>query len=72
MYPHISLKSKAVDDGDQPFDAVQRCASDGPIGEDMAAAPREDRVECGDRVSGAGHGDEVERFEEARRRGQEG
>lgn len=32
----------------------------------MTSPPGENGVECGDRVSGSGHGDCVERFKEAR------
>ena len=37
----------------------------------MASPPGENSIECGDRVSGSGHGDCVERFKEARGGGQE-
>lgn len=38
----------------------------------MASPPGENGVECGDRVSGSGHGDCVKRFEEAGGGGKEG
>lgn len=72
MNADIGLEPKTVDDGDEAFDAVQRGAGDGAVGEDVAAAAREDRVEGGDGVGGAGHAAGVEGLHEARGGHQEG
>ncbi len=72
MDADVGLEAEAVDDGHEAADAVEGCAGDGPVGEDVAAAAGEDGVEGGDGVGGAGHGDGVEGLEEAGRGGQEG
>lgn len=72
MDPDVGLEAETVDDGDQAADAVEGGAGDGAVGEDVAPAAGEDGVEGGDGVGGAGHGDGVEGFHEARGGGQEG
>ena len=72
MDADVGFEAEAVDDGDEASDAVEGCPGYGAVGEDVASSSGENGVECRDRVGGAGHGDGVERFEEARGGGQEG
>ena len=72
MDPDVRFEAEAVDYGDEAPDAVEGGPCYGAVGKDMAASFGEDGVECGDGVGGAGHGDGVERFEEAGGGGQEG
>ena len=72
MDPDIGFEPKAIDYRNEAPHAVERGTGDGTIGEDVAPAPGEHRVEGGDGVGGAGHGDGVEGFHEAGGGSQEG
>lgn len=60
----VRLEAEAVDDGNQAVDAVERRAGDRAVGEDVAAAAREDVVYFHLRVDGARDGHGVQRFHE--------
>ena len=72
MDADVGLEAETVDDGDQALDGVKRGAGDGAVGQDVAAAAREDGVEAGDGVRGAGHADAVDGLHQARRGHEEG
>lgn len=69
--PHVRFEAEAVDDRHQAAHAVQWCARQRAVREYVSAPPREDGVEGRDGIGGAGHGDQVQRFEQARGRRQE-
>ena len=72
MDAHVGLEAEAVDDGHEAAHAVERGAGQRAVREDVAPAPGEDGVQGRDRVGGAGHRDEVQRFEQAGGGGEEG
>ena len=72
MNPDVGFEAERVDNRYQAPNAVEGCAGDGPVRQDVAAAAGENSVEGGDGVGGAGHGDGVEGFEEAGGGGEEG
>lgn len=67
----LRLEAEAVDDGDEALGAVQRRARDGPVDEDVAAAPRQQVVDLADGVVVARHADRVDRLHQPRARHQE-
>ncbi|KAI4150679.1 MAG: hypothetical protein LQ340_003954, partial [Diploschistes diacapsis] len=71
VYAHVGLEAEGVDDRQEAADGVQGRAGERAVGQDVAPAAREDGVDGRDRVGGAGHGDGVEGFHQARGGGEE-